>query len=129
MDSHTVEIDRRIRARIGAPSGALLWALAVGLSASEQVGAGGELPNNLCEGQVREIVRKRFAQEVQRVEFRFRPYTSRGGYFRISEAHAYPVECPGFHYFEVHGDTYLCDGDVNDTSRAMVFYRSSGEGC
>lgn len=90
---------------------------------------GDELTRNLCEQQIREIVAKRFGQTVESVEFRFRPYTSRGGYFRISEALAYPVECPGWHYFEVHGDAYLCDGDVNRRSRAPVLYRSSGDGC
>ncbi len=115
--------ERRRRARGGCVLATVLLAVVGPGSASS------ELTNNLCEAQVREIVAKRFGQQVARVEFRFRPYTSRGGYFRTSDALAYPEECPGYHYFEVHGDRYLCDGDVNQVSRAMVFYRSSGDGC
>ena len=105
--------------------------LAMMVLALPVLGTGSDgIKNNLCSAQIEEIVAKRFGQQVERIEYRFKPYQSRrGGFFEHSEALAYVQECGGYHFFNIYGDEYFCDGDVNRFPRAAVIYRSSGDGC
>ena len=116
---------RGCRAPWAARAVAVLAAAALPTLAAAQ-GSG-----NVCEDQIRKIVASKFGQTVSRVEFRYQTNLQTGsGQMMLSQALAYPAECPGWHFFDVLGDDFTCERQAGAGQAAtLVNYRSSGDGC
>ena len=111
----------RIRALSALAAGALL-----GLPAT----AVGQSTGNVCEDAIRSYIERNYGQTVARVEFRYQTnLQTGGGQMMLSQAVAFPNECPGYHFFDVVGDDFRCERQSGRDGSSLIIYRSSGDGC
>ncbi len=95
-------------------------------------GAADVTSGNVCAKQIGDFLSSNRGQTLTAVEFR---YVDRLGGSRreprtLTQAVAQVAECPGYHFFEVLGNEYVCERQSQvGSERNLVLYRSSGDGC
>ena len=106
----------------------VLAALLAAPAAAQDVTSG-----NICARQIGDYLARNHGQTVTAIEFR---YVDRLGGSRreprtLTQAVAQVAECPGYHFFEVLGNEYVCERQSRQLGmeRNLVLYRSSGDGC
>ena len=87
---------------------------------------------NVCAQQIGDYLARNNGQTVTAIEFRYveRRGGSRSEPRTLTQAVVQVAECPGYHFFEVTGNQYVCELQAHIGSVPnYVIYRSSGDGC